>query len=102
MESCLNHLAGSARGPPVGPLLPLPQKAAEDREGVIGIGRVPHRQIQPEGGVEHRFGVAERLKPGFAMAGTHAAGPHATEGEAGGGEVEDSVIDTPAAELGPG
>ncbi len=52
--------------------------------------------------MEHRFGVAERLKPGFAMAGTHAAGPHATEGEAGGGEVEDSVIDTPAAELGPG
>ena len=48
MESCLNHLAGSARGPPVGPLLPLPQKAAEDREGVIGIGRVPHRQIQPD------------------------------------------------------
>ena len=77
----------------------LPQEKPDQLLVDGSVGLVPHGKIQPVFFVHNALDVGKRLKPGFAVVGPHAALPEAPEGHGVGGQVDDHVVDAPAAEL---
>ena len=63
------------------------------------IRLVTHGQIHPGLFVYDTFGVRKGFKPGPAVVSAHAALPHAAEAHFAGGQVDDHIVDAPAAEL---
>ncbi len=71
-----------------------PQKASVP---LPPVGLVTHGQIQPGFLVYNASLVGEGRKPGLPMIGAHAAFAYAPKAHFAGGQVDDHVIDAPAA-----
>ena len=80
----------------------LPQEKPDQLLVDGPVGLVPHRQVQPGFFVYNALDVGKGLKPGFAVVGPHAALPEASEGHGVGGQVDDHVVDAPAAKAASG
>ena len=80
----------------------LPQENVQQLPVQFLVWLIPHRQIQPGFFVHNALVVGEGIKAVFPVVSSHTALAKASESHLAGGQVDDGIVDTAAAELAPG
>lgn len=78
------------------------QKEPNQADVESAIGLIAHGKIQPGFLVHNTFVVTKGIKTGLAVVRTHAAFSNTAKSHGRGSQMDDTVIDTSAAETAPG